>query len=151
MALPDRSEHQTGLAIDLGEGGAELDFIRPSFPDDGICGLFKKEAARYGFVLRYPKGREAVMGIAYEPWHFRYVGCPHASIMAEKGMVLEEYLEYLENCADGLTWAEGENLAEIRYIHGGENGTEIAVPENCPYQVSGDNREGFIITVWRRR
>lgn len=152
VALPDRSEHQTGLAIDLGEGGVELDFIRPSFPDSGICGLFKKEAARYGFVLRYPQGQEPVTGIAHEPWHFRYVGCPHAAIMEAKGMVLEEYLEFLEGCSDGcFVWDDEDGSAQIRYIRGRENGIQIDVPEDCPYQVSGDNREGFIITVWRRR
>ena len=151
VALPDCSEHQTGLAIDLGEGGGELDFIRPSFPDSGICGSFKKKAAQYGFVLRYPAGKEEVTGIAHEPWHFRFTGCPHAEIMETKGMVLEEYLEFLRTCPDGCyIWKKEDSLTEIHYVHGGENGAEFAVPEGCPYQVSGDNREGFIITVWRK-
>ena len=46
----------------------------------------------YGFILRYPKGKEAVTGIGWEPWHFRYVGVPFAREIADRGLTLEEYL-----------------------------------------------------------
>ncbi len=74
VARPGCSEHQTGLAIDLGW-------------------RFRQLAAEYGFVERYPQGKEAVCGIAHEPWHFRYVGRPHALIMQKRGLTLEEYLQ----------------------------------------------------------
>lgn len=93
VALPGHSEHQTGLAIDLGLNRGTLDFIRPAFPQWGICGAFRRHAAEYGFVLRYPKGKEGVTGIAHEPWHFRYVGVPHAAAMASNRLCLEEYLD----------------------------------------------------------
>lgn len=70
------SEHETGLAIDLALAGEEPDFIRPPFPDRGICRRFRQRCADFGFVLRYPAGKETVTGIAHEPWHFRYVGVP---------------------------------------------------------------------------
>ena len=92
VARPGCSEHQTGLAIDLGEDVPDLDFIRPSFPDSGACGAFRRAAARYGFLQRYCREKEALTGIAAEPWHFRYVGRPHARIMTDRGLVLEEYL-----------------------------------------------------------
>lgn len=94
VARPGCSEHQTGLAIDLAlrRDGVPVDFIRPDFPDDGICGAFRRRAAVYGFVLRYPAGKEGVTGIAHEPWHFRYVGAPHAARMAAAGLCMEEYL-----------------------------------------------------------
>jgi len=92
VALPGHSEHQTGLAIDLGLKGPKLDFIRPDFPYDGICQRFRERAASFGFVERYPAGKEAVTGIAHEPWHFRYVGAPHALEMVRRGLTLEEYL-----------------------------------------------------------
>ena len=79
------SEHQTGLAIDLGLASEEIDVIRPNFPYSGVCAAFRKQAADYGFILRYPAGKEAVTGIAYEPWHFRYVGVPHARFMLNRG------------------------------------------------------------------
>ena len=91
-ARPGCSEHETGLAIDLGENVPELDFIRPSFPDTGICGTFRARAAEFGFILRYPKGKEAVTGIGWEPCHFRYVGVPFAREIADRGLTLEEYL-----------------------------------------------------------
>ena len=53
VALPGCSEHETGLAIDLGERRASIDFIRPAFPDTGLCSAFRRRAARYGFILRY--------------------------------------------------------------------------------------------------
>ena len=91
VARPGCSEHETGLAIDLGENVPGLDFIRPSFPDTGVCGAFKARAAEYGFILRYPRGKEAVTGIGFEPWHFRYVGTPWAGEMADAGLTLEEF------------------------------------------------------------
>lgn len=93
VALPGCSEHQTGLAIDLALKQEVIDFLCPDFPYDGICGAFRRLAPKYGFIERYPKGREAVTGIAHEPWHFRYVGCPHAGIMTAQNMTLEEYVE----------------------------------------------------------
>ena len=81
MALPGCSEHQTGLAIDLGKAAGYIDFIRPAFPYDGVCGRFRRLAARYGFIERYQRGKEEVTGISAEPWHFRYVGAPHAQLM----------------------------------------------------------------------
>lgn len=94
VALPGCSEHQTGLAIDLGLNQGEIDFIRPYFPYDGICGEFRKAAPEFGFVERYGRDKEEITGIAYEPWHFRYVGTPHAEIMTKKGMALEEYTAF---------------------------------------------------------
>ncbi len=98
VARPGHSEHQTGLAIDLGLTKEHIDFICPDFPYTGICQTFRERAADYGFVERYPAGKEAVTGIAHEPWHFRYVGVPHAGYMAQRGWTLEEYHAY---------WMEG--------------------------------------------
>lgn len=56
VAVPGHSEHQTGLAVDLGLHQEHIDFICPEFPDTGICGQFKERAADYGFILRYPAG-----------------------------------------------------------------------------------------------
>ena len=92
VAMPGHSEHQTGLAIDLGLRQPEIDFIRPAFPYEGICQRFRELAPAYGFIERYPADKEHITGIAHEPWHFRYVNTPHSEIMAFKGLTLEEYL-----------------------------------------------------------
>lgn len=83
VALPNHSEHQTGLAIDLGLNKKDIDFICPDFPCDGICDKFRKIAPDYGFIQRYAKDKEEITGISHEPWHFRYVGYPHANIIIE--------------------------------------------------------------------
>ncbi|WP_438357608.1 D-alanyl-D-alanine carboxypeptidase family protein [Acinetobacter baumannii] len=96
VAKPGCSEHELGLAVDLGLAHLPNDYIKPSFSKGPIVALFLSKMADYGFILRYPKGKESVTGISFEPWHFRYVGVPHSQIMAEQGLVLEEYLEILE-------------------------------------------------------
>ena len=96
VATPDHSEHQTGLAIDLALDGPEIDFICPEFPYEGICQRFREKMASFGFVERYPAEKQHITGIGAEPWHFRYVGVPHAELMQEQGMVLEEYIEWIK-------------------------------------------------------
>ena len=92
VAYPGHSEHQTGLAIDLGRRSASIDFIRPDFPYTGLCQTFRREMARYGLIQRYPAGKEEITGIGHEPWHFRYVGVEVAMDMKDTGLCLEEYL-----------------------------------------------------------
>lgn len=153
VALPGHSEHQTGLAIDLGLRQKNIDFICPNFPYDGICQKFRKEAIDYGFVERYPEGKENVTGIAHEPWHFRYVGYPHARIMTDQQLVLEEYIDYLKQYEFDKQHWHGiiqDYQIEIFYVPLHEQ-TSVAVeiPECLVYQVSGNNVDGCIITVWK--
>lgn len=99
VAKPGCSEHQTGLAVDLGLNAENIDFIRPAFPYEGVCQTFRKRAAAYGFIERYQKDKEAVTKIAAEQWHFRYVGAAHARAICEKHMALEEYIDWLGGLA----------------------------------------------------
>ena len=150
VAVPGCSEHQTGLAIDLGENRPEIDFIRPAFPDTGVCGAFRRRAADYGFVLRYPAGKEAVTGIGHEPWHFRYVGWPHSRIMEDRGLVLEEYLDYLRGFSpeEPLRCQAAGRAFEICYSPR-PAGLEGRLPAGVPCQWSGDNAGGAVLTLWR--
>lgn len=153
VALPDCSEHQTGLAIDLGEKQDFIDFIRPEFPYTGICGEFRKKASLYGFIERYEKGKEKITGISHEPWHFRYVGYPHSQIMKDSHMSLEEYIQYIKNFPyEGKHYFLKENfrMTEVFYVSGDSDRTTIELPENDLFQVSGNNADGFIVTLWRR-
>lgn len=150
VALPYHSEHQTGLAIDLGLKQEEVDFICPEFPYEGICNEFRKVAINFGFIERYPEGKEHITGIAHEPWHFRYVGCPHSKIMSQKSMTLEEYLLFVKGFSQKhpYVWSDEEgNVAEIFYM--GAETTDISMPDDCTYQVSGNNMDGFVVTLWR--
>ncbi len=99
VAKPGHSEHESGLAIDLAKAAETIDFICPEFPRDGICGTFRKLAPRYGFVERYPAGKEDVTGIGAEPWHFRYVGAWHGMAMEREGLILEDYIAFLKESA----------------------------------------------------
>ena len=151
VALPNHSEHQTGLAIDLGLNREEIDFICPDFPYSGICNEFRKVAPNYGFIQRYAKEKESITGIAHEPWHFRYVGVPHAKIMEENGLSLEEYIALLKSFRNDCKFVyqqTAEVQVEIFYIAAKNGQTEFALPDHCIYQISGNNIDGFIVTVW---
>ena len=153
VALPNHSEHQTGLAIDLGLNEKEIDFIRPDFPYVGICNEFRKVAPDYGFIERYAKDKEEITGISHEPWHFRYVGYPHSKIMQENVFSLEEYTQFIKAYLEDKKYLfEQAHRAEIEiyYVPAKDDKTLIKIPENCVYQISGNNIDGFIVTVWRK-
>lgn len=82
------SEHQTGLAVDL----ADLDQDFDTFAESSAGRWLAENAWRYGFVLRYPEGKEHITGISYESWHFRYVGTAVAEVCHRDGLTLEEYV-----------------------------------------------------------
>lgn len=152
VALPNHSEHQTGLAIDLGLNKPDIDFIRPDFPYDGICEKFRRAAPDYGFIQRYTKDKENVTGISHEPWHFRYVGCPHSRIIAERGFSLEEYAEFIKNYRHDrplICSSFSESAVEIFYVPVSGKETLLTIPKDAVYQISGNNVDGFIVTVWR--
>nr|WP_243141868.1 MULTISPECIES: D-alanyl-D-alanine carboxypeptidase family protein [unclassified Pseudoflavonifractor] len=154
VAYPGCSEHQTGLAIDLGENRPDLDFLCPQFPDEGACRAFRARAADYGFILRYPAGKEEITGIGCEPWHFRYVGWPHAKLMEERGFTLEEYIQWLSGYSE-----EGVHLGyEVSgrafefYTVPADNldGLHSRLPSDIPCQWSGNNAGGVVVTLWRK-
>ena len=151
VALPGHSEHQTGLAIDLGLRREHSDFICPEFPDPGVCGQFRERAADYGFVLRYPAGKENITGIGHEPWHFRYVGVPHARIMTEQGMTLEEYTDYIRQFDSPVhpccIRVDGRAVC-VSYVPADRGQTAVWVNETAPYCISGNNVDGFVLTQW---
>ena len=153
VALPNHSEHQTGLAVDLGIRKDLIDFIRPDFPYEGISDVFRRNAPKYGFVERYQKTKESITGISHEPWHFRYVGYPHSEIMQNYGLSLEEYTDFLKWFPfDGkhLKTESSNNLFEIYYVSlSAVKQITIPTSEAAIYEVSGNNVDGCIITEWR--
>ncbi len=151
LAQPGHSEHHTGMCFDLGiykEDGKlyELDGVA------GYADWFKDNCGKYGFVLRFPENKAAITGITSDRWHFRYVGQVHAETMNELGLCLEEYIDELRKypySGDHLlvTTSTGKKY-EIYYQYASDAGkTEVYVPENLPYTISGDNALGFIVTV----
>jgi D-alanyl-D-alanine carboxypeptidase len=89
VAYPGTSEHELGLAVDLNS-------VEQTFEHTKQFTWLSQYANDYGFVLRYPKDKEEITGIIYEPWHYRYVGVEHAKKMTALDMCLEEYIDYLK-------------------------------------------------------
>lgn len=88
-ARPGTSEHQTGLAIDLGGGGCG---IEDCFGDTTEGKWLADNAYKFGFIIRYPENKQSVTGYRYEPWHIRYVGVALATEMQKQGVLtLEEF------------------------------------------------------------
>lgn len=90
VALPGTSEHQLGLAIDLAslENGTYIDELTEEMP---VTKWIHANCAKFGFILRYPKGKENITGYAYEPWHIRFVGRDLAEELTANNLTLEEY------------------------------------------------------------
>ncbi len=86
VAKPGTSEHQTGLACDFIKADDVFETM-PAFQ------WLQENAADYGFIMRYPKEKEAITGVIYESWHYRFVGIYKAQEIKETGLCLEEYLE----------------------------------------------------------
>lgn len=152
VAIPGCSEHQTGLAIDLAENKGIINFICPDFPYTGIYGHFRELLIQYGFIERYPVGSEQITHIAHEPWHFRYVGYPHSVLMTEKGLTLEEYTEYIKQFpyhGEHLRVEHNGRKFTIFYVHlPYEKPGWVEIPDIIPYQLSGNNEDGMIVTLW---
>jgi D-alanyl-D-alanine carboxypeptidase len=89
-AVPGHSEHETGLSIDV-TGGDGKCAAEDCFGDTKEAAWLDEHAAEYGFIIRYPKGKQDITGYKYEPWHLRYVGTTVAEEIAEKGLTMEEY------------------------------------------------------------
>jgi zinc D-Ala-D-Ala carboxypeptidase len=89
-ALPGTSEHETGLSIDVTGGNGKC-AAENCFGGTKEAIWLEQHAAEYGFIIRYPQGKESITGYQYEPWHLRYVGKEIALEIMNKGITLEEY------------------------------------------------------------
>lgn len=85
VAIPGTSEHQLGIAVDINADKAHSS-------NQEVYVWLADNAYKYGFILRYPLGKEKITGTAYEAWHYRYVGKEAAEEIYSKQICLEEYL-----------------------------------------------------------
>lgn len=150
VSKPGYSEHQTGLALNV-----NLYYSKYSedFTGEGDYAWVDQHCAEYGFILRYQDSKESETGIAAETGHYRYVGIPHATYMAEQKLCLEEYIRQLYN----YTY-EGEHLRiqtgdgrqyEVYTVPADltNTSTAVPVPADLDYTISGNNQDAFIVTV----
>lgn len=94
VMVPDSSEHQIGLALDIVCDTYES--LSEGFGETRAGIWLEEHCAEFGFIVRYPKGKEYITSVEYEPWHFRYVGVEAATIIMDREITLEEFVEELE-------------------------------------------------------
>lgn len=149
VALPGHSEHECGYALDFGINDAERDY-----DGSGEYDWINQNCWKYGFILRYAENKTDITKIKYESWHYRYVGTAHAYYMYKNGLCLEEYIDLLKNYP-----YEGEHLKfsddngteyEIYYSPSDDSSenTIVPVPSGYKYDITGNNVDGFIVTVY---
>ena len=148
VAKPGFSEHETGYAFDFSES---VDY---DYEGTGDFAWINENSYKYGFIVRYTEEKEKITQIRPEPWHFRYVGIPHAYYMAKNDLCLEEYIQLLseKHPYSGehleITTEDGKNY-EV-YFFASDDGAEttnVPVPTGYKYDISGNNVDGFIVTV----
>lgn len=149
VALPGHSEHESGYALDF---SLYTDGVQYDYDGTGEYAWINENCAHYGYVLRYAEDKQETTGIQAEPWHYRYVGQPHATYMMENNACLEEYLTLLKNyTADeplSITNWDGE-IYQVYYVatDTSTDSTYVMVPPDAKYTISGNNSDGFIVTV----
>lgn len=138
------SESKAGYCVDLA-----LNAYGDVLTYDGLDaeGWVVENCWKYGFVVRYPEGKKGKTGNEYCPWHLRYVGEVHAAIMANKKLCLEEYLDYLEQYTfdEPYSFTFNNEAYQIYSVSGDDDRLETRVPISGNYELSGDNRNSFII------
>ncbi len=107
-ARPGTSEHQLGLAADLGYTSSQAE-LKEAFGQTPAGIWIAEHANDYGLIIRYPQGKEEITGYKYEPWHVRYIGKEHAKALAESGA--ETYEEYVKMLSESLKAPKAEASA----------------------------------------
>ena len=140
VAIPGHSEHHTGYAFDLVSYGENKDGT-----------WLPNHCEEYGFIQRYRADKEDITGILYEYWHYRYVGIPHAEIMMNENYCMEEYIILIGGYSYEepfyYTVEKGETYAIYTVPASDGEKTDIPVPKDSEYTISGNNIGGFIVTV----
>lgn len=143
------SDYHTGRSLDLAivpSDGSSSGYYSPT----GVYGFIDEHAAEYGFVIRYPEGKENYTHERVRDYTYRYVGVPHAVYMKQNSLCLEEYIDKLKEHTkdDPIEVTVDKKLYQIYYAPANSTGdTEVPVPSNKTYTVSGNNVDGFIVTV----
>ncbi len=161
------SDFHTGLSFSLKDGDTDAKVDNASL--NGKYDWLYENAHKYGFVVRYPanipesdtgknagKNFSAITGVDDYAYVFRYVGIPHATYMYQNELCLEEYLELIRTNhqygTSSLSIKGGDSRSyEVYYIAATGENTELQVPSKYTYEISGDNMNGYIVTVCKSR
>lgn len=144
------SDYHTGRSFDLAifpETGESAGYYK----SDGIYAWIEKNAAKYGFILRFPEYKEGITGTGGRTYTFRYVGTAHASYMYENNLCLEEYIDEIKKYTypdKFLKVSVEDKVYEVFYYPAfSQKDTDLPVPITKSYTVSGNNIDGFIVTI----
>ena len=155
VAKPGYSEHQTGYTFDL---SLLKNGLVEKFDGNGQYNWINENCKYYGYILRYPADKTDITMIYNEEWHFRYVGIPHSIYITENNLCFEEYIDYIKNISiknplnvsvsNAFNDNQNHNY-QIYYVEASEGtSTNIPLPnEDCNYSISGNNIDGFIVTI----
>ncbi len=150
VAPAGHSEHESGLAFDFS------DTVNYDYDGKGDFEWINTNCYKYGFIVRYTKTKENITKFVDEPWHFRYVGIPHALYMNSHDLCLEEYIDLIrQHPYDGehleFSDSENKNEYEVYFVKSddGADKTTVPVPTGTRYEISGNNVDGFIVTVYK--
>ena len=142
------SDYHTAGSFDIGifpKNGQSSGYYTPT----GDYAWFDDHAAEYGFIVRFPEGKEQFTGEEARSHTYRYVGVPHATYIKMNGLCLEEYIDEVKkhNSDDPISITVEGKLYNVYYQAASAGDTAVTVPSNKTYTVSGNNVDGFIITV----
>jgi D-alanyl-D-alanine carboxypeptidase len=142
IAIPGTSEHQTGLAIDFSNKTmiAQGKTLVSDFSKEPEGKWLYENANQFGFILRYPKDKTPITEIVYEPWHYRYVGQPHAEIIFANQWCLEEYLDFLSEKEEIIS----DNFS-VFYLQA-EKFFSHEIYFSSQLKIENDNKNGWVLS-----
>lgn len=131
-APPGGSEHHTGLAADICLPSIVNRYgqLHESFGETAQGKWLRNNCYKYGFILRYDKGKESLTGYNYEPWHFRYIGKEHAAQIYNLGLTYEEYLSMLNTVQSKLAHPPKIQISNNKITFTAATGTQIRYTTN---------------------
>jgi len=144
VAKPGASEHHSGLAIDFSVYYDSGEYFE--YDGTGEFAWINENCYKYGFIVRYSPDKQSITGIGHEPWHFRYLGVPHATKVTQLGLCYEEYIDYLRDYSYENPLTIETDDGEVFDTYFCED-LKVYVPKNGEYDISGNNIDGFIVTV----
>lgn len=143
------SDYHTGRTFDIYHYDSSSPYGFATMTAEGDYTWFADNACKYGFIVRYPEGKQEQTGENPRGYTYRYVGVPHAVYMKENNLCLEEYISqvksYTKDAPLEITTESGSY--SVYYVTAIEGSTTVDVPTDKAYTVSGDNCGGFVVTV----
>ncbi len=143
-------DYHTGRTFDIYHYDNSSAYGFAPMTAEGNYSWFADNACKYGFIVRYPEGKQEQTGEKPRGYTYRYVGVPHAVYMKENNLCLEEYISevksYTKDAPLEIRLEDGSSYS-VYYVTAVEGSTSVDVPADKTYSISGDNCGGFVVTV----